>query len=145
MCHEIICSLPAWCCGPERRDMVFLVEDNDEGMQGMAIAWVHLLFSFKHCNITYPCVLLDRYVKSAQPNAATGMWKVEPQFEGTGHSVWHMQTVEHLDTIYCAAHLMSVFGNGPLPICFDFRDSLDAFTTFYVNKYVDNHAHEIVF
>ncbi|KAI0032371.1 hypothetical protein K488DRAFT_78514 [Vararia minispora EC-137] len=145
MRREIIRSTPAWRRGPERRDTVFLVEDEDEGMRGMAVARVRLLFSFKHRNIMYPCALVDRYTKSERPDAATGMWKAEPEFEGTSRSVRRMQTVEHLDTVYRAAHLMPVFGDGPLPIRFDFRDSLDAFTSFYVNKYVDHHAHEIAF
>ncbi|KAI0027636.1 hypothetical protein K488DRAFT_12519, partial [Vararia minispora EC-137] len=56
-----------------------------------------------------------------------------------------VQTVEHLDTVLHGAHLVPVFGGGDLPRNFTFHSSLDVFAQFYVNKYVDYHAHEIAF
>jgi hypothetical protein len=32
-----------------------------------------------------------------------------------------------------------------LPVGFDYSDSLDAFSAFYVNKYIDHHPNEIAF
>ncbi|KAG2031509.1 hypothetical protein BDR03DRAFT_875804, partial [Suillus americanus] len=57
----------------------------------------------------------------------------------------HIQSIEHIDTIYRAAHLLPVFSDGPLPLDFHFSYSLDAFNYYYVNKYADHHTNEIVF
>ncbi|KAI0028259.1 hypothetical protein K488DRAFT_59037, partial [Vararia minispora EC-137] len=70
------------------------------------------------------------------------IWKVKKDKTREGKRV---QSVEHLDSVLCAAHLLPVFGSGNLPRNFKFHFSLDAFTEFYVNKYVDYHAHEIAF
>ena len=56
----------------------------------------------------------------------------------------YVQSVEHLDIIFRSAHLIPVFGDGPLPTEFHYRDSLEAFTTYYVNKYADHHMFEVV-
>ena len=40
---------------------------------------------------------------------------------------------------------MGVAGHAYLPLEFTFQDSLDSFQAFYVNKYIDHHAHEIAF
>jgi hypothetical protein len=68
---------------------------------------------------------------------------VEPDFQ-RGQRVLE---VIHLDSILCGAHLIGVSGSQFLPSdpLFIFSISLDAFKTFYVNKYVDHHAHEIAF
>ena len=56
-----------------------------------------------------------------------------------------MTSVIHIDSILRAAHIIGVSGPQPLPTDFTYGDSLDAFEMFYVNKYVDHHAHEIAF
>ncbi|KAH7904448.1 hypothetical protein BJ138DRAFT_1019144, partial [Hygrophoropsis aurantiaca] len=56
-----------------------------------------------------------------------------------------MQSVIHLDVILRSAHLIPVFGDGALPVDFHFSYSLDAFKSYYVNKYADHHSHEVVF
>ncbi|EIM91981.1 uncharacterized protein STEHIDRAFT_46596, partial [Stereum hirsutum FP-91666 SS1] len=54
--------------------------------------------------------------------------------------------VIHLDALIRAAHLIPVYGNDfRVPTKWKHTDSLDAFSMFYVNKFVDHHAHEIVF
>lgn len=77
------------------------------------------------------------------PDSVTGMWKVKPEIAGP-HGA-HVQSVEHVDTILQSAHLIPIFGSGPLPDGFHFAHSLDMFNSYYVNKYADHHAHEIVF
>ena len=52
-------------------------------------------------------------------------------------------SVIHLDTILRGAHLMGIAGSHPIPHQLKYTDSLDAFKSFYVNKYIDYHAHEI--
>ncbi|KAG2745087.1 hypothetical protein P692DRAFT_20742616 [Suillus brevipes Sb2] len=70
------------------------------------------------------------------------MWKVKPLLDRQKNQV---QTVEHLDVIFRSAHLIPVFGDGPLPDDFHFSFSLDVFNSYYVNRYADHHTFEIVF
>jgi hypothetical protein len=70
------------------------------------------------------------------------MWMVEPDFIGRKRVL----VVIHLDTILRGAHLIGAAGpHLLLERDFDFSKSLDAFRTFYVNKFIDHHAHEIAF
>lgn len=50
----------------------------------------------------------------------------------------------HVDSMLRAAHLLPVFGSRPLPRKFYFSNSLDAFNSFYINKYADHHMNEII-
>ena len=67
---------------------------------------------------------------------------VEPDFDVSGN--WATSIV-HLDTILCSAHLMGIAGEDFIPKTVQFHNSLDAFQAYYVNKYIDHHAHEIAF
>ena len=49
----------------------------------------------------------------------------------------------YLDTFLHGVHILPVFGRDLLPSDFHFLYSLDAFETYYINKYADHHAHEI--
>ena len=52
--------------------------------------------------------------------------------------------VIQLNSILQGAHLIGVSGKHFLPPHnFDFSKSLDSFNSFYVNIYVDHHAHEL--
>ena len=53
--------------------------------------------------------------------------------------------VIHIDTVVCAAHLIGIAGNSTIPYNLHYSDSLTAFKTFYVNKYIDYQAYEIAF
>ena len=75
----------------------------------------------------------------ATPELWTELWSSSEKFEfelrfRTG--LWHP---------YRSAHLIGVAGSQLLPKHFTYHDTLDAFQLFYVNKYVDHHAHEIAF
>ncbi|KAG2744645.1 hypothetical protein P692DRAFT_20743546, partial [Suillus brevipes Sb2] len=103
-----------------------------------------LSFSSLFEGVTYHRVLIDRFSQMGRgPDSVTGMWKVKPEIAGL-HGA-RVQSVEHVDTILRSAHLIPVFGSGPLPDNFHFAHSLDVFNSYYVNKYADHHAHEIVF
>ena len=54
-----------------------------------------------------------------------------------------LTTIIHLDSIYCGAHLIPVYGSDFLPVGFKHTWSLDAFEAFYVNKYADYHAYSV--
>ena len=69
------------------------------------------------------------------------MWKVEPDFDNLGNVA---MSIIHLDSMVRSAHLMGIAGTTRIPhLTFD--RSLDAFQAFFVNKYIDHHAHEYAF
>ncbi|KAF9486187.1 hypothetical protein BDN70DRAFT_846650 [Pholiota conissans] len=147
MRHERIRSVSSWYGGAPRRDCIFVGNTDAvdaEGFANLHVARVFLFFSFKHDDITYPCALVQWFsAVGDRPDEETGMWIVEPDLRGNRRSL----EVIHLDTILRGAHLMPVAGSGFLPTDrrFDFSKSLDSFYSFYVNKYIDYHAHEVAF
>ena len=111
-------------------------------MLGLNVARVHLFFSFSYQDTKYPCALINWYDHMADAlYQDTGMWIVK-QVTGTQRS-----TIVHLDMMLWCAHLIPVFGptyvNHLLKLTFN--DSLDAYLSFYINKYADHHMHEIKF
>jgi hypothetical protein len=144
MRSERIHAIDTWRHGPGCHDCVFVNTDSAaEGMHGLDIARVRLLFSFKHEGSTYPCALVHWYSRVGDsPDENTGMWVVEPDYceDGTCFA-----SVIHLDAIFRAAHLMPVYRDKLIPTHLSFTQSLDAFRAYYVNKYIDHHAFEIAF
>jgi hypothetical protein len=144
MRYERIHAIDTWRHGPGRHDCVFVNTDSAaEGMRGLNIARVKLLFSFIPEDSTYPYALVHWYSHVGDsPDEDTGMWVIEPDYceDGT-----HFASVIHLDTIFRAAHLMPVYGDKFIPPHLSFTQSLDAFRAYYVNKYIDHHAFEIAF
>ena len=140
MRRERIRAVPAWRRGPPRYDTVLISTDRErEGMLGLDVARVHLFFSFSFGDVKYPCTLIDWYDRVADtPDEDTGMWVVKP----TGNSV-----IVHIDSILRCAHLVPVFDREKIDRRHKLTsdDSLDAFQTFYINKYADHHMHEVVF
>ena len=53
-------------------------------------------------------------------------------------------SVIHINSIFRAAHLLPIFDTNPLPRTFSYTKTLDSFTGFYVNKYIDYHTYETV-
>jgi len=104
---------------------------------------VRLFFSLCHEDAEYQCVLVWWYsTLGYEPCPDTGMWMVEPDFDVQGNRI---MSVVHLDSILRGAHLLGIAGADPVPLSLNFTNSLDAFRAFYVNKYIDHHAHEIAF
>jgi hypothetical protein len=142
MYRECICSVSSWQRGPACCDCVFVEHDPElPGFQGLYAARIWLFFKIKHCSITYPCALLMWFsAVGDNPCPDTGMWIVEPDFDTYGQQI---MLVVHLDTILRGAHLMGRADKHSIPHQLKHTDSLDAFKSFYVNKYIDYHAHEI--
>ncbi|KAF9029372.1 hypothetical protein BDZ89DRAFT_950655 [Hymenopellis radicata] len=144
MRRERIRSTPSWY-GHHRRDTALVVTDPDKpGFRGMSVVRVLLFFSFTHDSKEYECALVhwyDRY--GSHPDPRTGMWRVVPDVRGRGEEPY--LSVVSLDTMFRAVHLLPIFGKQPVPIDHHFAYSLDAFSSFYVNKYADHHANEILF
>ncbi|KAJ4497758.1 hypothetical protein C8R41DRAFT_894448 [Lentinula lateritia] len=145
MKQERIRCTPSWY-GVERRDCVLVTVDEDKpGFRGMSAAHVLLLFSFRHEGITYPCALVHWYntYYGRRHDSKTGLWMVRPAFrDQAGRNP--CLAVIHLDTLIRAVHLIPVYGSHPLPSELQFHQSLQAFKLFYVNKYADYHANEIL-
>ncbi|KAJ7723744.1 hypothetical protein DFH07DRAFT_759380 [Mycena maculata] len=143
MWRERIRSTPSWRKRGPRRDCAFVVEDQDQpGFRGMSVVRVKLFFSFTHDGVEYPCALVEWFKKVGRsPDPCTGMWVVEPEYQRKDRLV----TILHLDSFLRGAHLVPVYGSAHIPVGFSHNHSLDAFTAFHVNKYIDHHANEIAF
>jgi hypothetical protein len=144
MHREQIRAVDSWWRGPPRQDCVFVEHDpNLPGFSGLSIARVRMFFSLKYEDDVLPCALVSWFSTVGDaPCPDTGMWMVEPDFDNTGNRA---MSIIHLDTILRSAHLMGVAGNAFIPRHLTYHNSLDAFQKFYVNKYIDHHAHEIAF
>jgi hypothetical protein len=142
MRRERIRSTPSWRGPKPRRDCAFVVEDEMKpGMSGMNVVRVILFFSFEYEGIYYPCALVE-WFERVHLDPVTGLWVVRPDII---HRRQNRRSVLHLDSFLRGAHLIPVYGTEMLPVGFDYSDSLDAFSAFYVNKYIDHHANEIAF
>lgn len=148
MFRERIRAVGSWRKGPARHDCVFVERDPDlPGFRGLYVARVRAFLSITHNKVKYPCAVVSWFstveVGDSSPCPDTGMWMVEPDFDQTGNCA---MSVIHVDSILRAAHLMGVSnGSEFIPQHLKFNHTLDAFRSFYVNKYIDHHAHEIAF
>lgn len=144
MRRERIRCTPLWRKKAPRKDCAFVVQDQElAGMKGMAVVRIHLLFSLVHDGKVYPCALAEWFLpvgRSRDP--VTGLWRVRPDIRGGKK---RFMTVLHLKSFLRAAHLLPHFGTRPVHRSLDFTHSLDAFASYYVNRYADHHAHEIAF
>ncbi|KAH9020564.1 hypothetical protein EDB85DRAFT_2075668 [Lactarius pseudohatsudake] len=143
---ERIRAVTSWRKGAGHYDTVFVNADSAvEGMRGLYVARVRLFFSFSFEGVHYPCALVNWFsCKDDSPDDSTGMWIVEPYTQG-GDGKNPSSDIIHLDTILWAAHLLPVFGSECVSRTLSCTDTLDTFSSFYVNKYVDHHAFEIAF
>lgn len=110
----------------------------------MDIARVHLFFSFDVAEETFSCALVHHFRKSFDdPDPDNGMWIIEPDLDGNEYRV---MSVVHVDSMVRGAHLLPVFrGDATVPREVNFSHTLDIYTAFYVNKYIDYHAFDTVF
>ncbi|KAF8347311.1 hypothetical protein F5887DRAFT_1060897 [Amanita rubescens] len=138
MHRERIRSTESWSKGPERRDCVFVVHSDDlPGLRGMDVAQVKLLHI-----VYYPCALVSWFsVVGDEPCPDTGMWRVEPDFDQNGD---RSMSVVHLEAILRGAHLAGIPNDEFLPHQLKHTNSLTSFRAFYVNRFIDYHAHEII-
>lgn len=139
---EWIRSSPNWRKSYARHDTVLMEKDPDvRGIQGLHVARVFLFFAFKFDGVYYPCALVHWFHPVQDDvDEDTGMFMVEPEFLPRQK---RSMSVVHLETIVRSAHLLPIFDK-PLPDGLLFSDTLDLFNAFYVNKYSDHHAFEII-
>jgi hypothetical protein len=152
MYHEVIRSTPMWSkCDIKapRRDCVYVsngaadLDAPPDGFRTLLVARVYLFFTFSLHATTYPCALIRWYsTLGDDPDPDTGMWIVQPENDANGY---RNMAVVHIDSIMRGAHLLAIFGPDFVDHSINFTQTLDAFSAFYANKYVDHHAHETVF
>ena len=146
MYREIIRANPYYG-GVPRFDTVFVsVDDDKEVMAGLLVARVHLLFSYfdPYDREKVPCVLISWFIHTddaSGPDKVTGMWKLSPECDENGK--FPVQVI-HLDTILRGAHLLPCYGEGFLPTELKYSDSLDAWDSYFVNQFIDYHAHALL-
>ncbi|KAG1765450.1 hypothetical protein EDD22DRAFT_978772 [Suillus occidentalis] len=140
-CEHIHVS-PNWRNGHACKDCVFVITDpNIHGMRGMDVAWVLTFFLFWLRGGFYPCAVVRWFNRVGNtPDDETGLWMVKLS-SINGHT--HFAVI-HVELIFWSAHLIPVYGIEPLPTAIKSHHVLDIFTLFYVNRYTDHHAFEIV-
>ena len=143
MHRELIRANPSWR-GHPRFDTVLINTDADEpGMQGMTVGRVMGLMAIQHNGTRYPSALIDWYEKVSEvPSNVTGMYEIQPELDENGQQV---TSIVHIDAIFRAVNLSPVFRGTTIPLDFHYSYSLDAFETFYVNKYGDYHSHHCIY
>jgi hypothetical protein len=139
MHRERIHARESWRQGPARYDCALVNLDPDmDGMRGLAVVRVRRFFSIAFETKVYACAFVHWYSAIGDdPDEDTGMWKVKPDFNADGTP---LVSVLHLDCILRSAHLIPVYGVDPVPKQLTPDYSLDHFSAFYVNKYIDHHA-----
>jgi hypothetical protein len=122
--------------------MVFVVlDDSKPGMEGMEIGCVLLFFSFFYCHKAHSCALINWFVHDNEPDPDTGMWTV--QLECDRKEEPNVQVIP-LETTAHGAHLLLVYGSMRIPNDLIHDDALDSFNSFFVNRFIDHHAHAFV-
>ncbi|KLO08398.1 hypothetical protein SCHPADRAFT_916959 [Schizopora paradoxa] len=143
MRKEIIRATPSWRRGPARFDCVFVSTGDAPGsFRSLSVAHVKLFFSFRSAGNDFSCALVHWFkAVGSGPDADTGMWIVEPEML---RNVTPSLEIISVDAIYRAAHLIPIFGSDFIPQSVKYSNSLEHFKKFYVNRFIDHHAFEIV-
>ncbi|KAF8347327.1 hypothetical protein F5887DRAFT_1060902 [Amanita rubescens] len=136
MHREHIRATPCWRKAP-RFDCVLVSVDSDlQGMIGLEVAHIQAFFSFVHEQRKYKCALIWF--------SHTGMWLVEPDYDEDGDPNF---AIIHVDTIFRAAHLLPAHPSNQFVArhIITMHNSLNQFDQFYVNRFIDYHAFEVLF
>ncbi|KAH9023885.1 hypothetical protein EDB85DRAFT_1870444 [Lactarius pseudohatsudake] len=107
----------------------------------MEIGQVLLFFSFEYRQKSFSCVLINWFVHADKRDPDTGMWVMKQEVNCRGQPTLE---VIHVDSIAQAAHLLPIYGSSRVPEDFNYHDALDMYYSFFVNHYVDYHAHEFI-
>lgn len=113
------------------------------GILGLEVAHAHLFFSFALDGVKYQCTKVHWFSRTTNMlHNVTGMHVIKPDHLPNG---WPATAVIHLDTVFRAAHLLPVFSTHPTPSKHQqFEQTLNLFSEFYVNRYINHHAFEVL-
>ena len=67
-----------------------------------------------------------------------------PEMYGKDTNEYPIQVIS-LDTILHRIHLLPNIGPRMMPHGFSYENALDAFEEYYVNQFIDYHAHELLY
>ena len=114
-----------------------------DGMLSMEVARALCFFSFAHTNgALYSCTLIHWFDRLAdRPDELTGMWMVSPSFLEDGAK--HLAVIP-IESIVRNVHLLPIFGAEYVPDHVTHENSLDLYCGFYVNRFSDHHAFDLV-
>lgn len=142
MHSEMVRSNSEWRNEYPRYDTVLVQNgDNDDPLHGMLVARVLAFLQFVYDDVRYDTALVEWFLPVGDvPDPVTGMWIVKPEMHRGRRKV----ELIHIGCIVRGCQLIGVYGKHPLPIDFHFSYSLNAFRSFYVNQYIDYHAHECI-
>ncbi|KAM6495351.1 hypothetical protein JOM56_008057 [Amanita muscaria] len=141
MRREFIRTKRLWMRGPARYDCMFhTLKARPRGMRDMQVVRARLFFQFGYQGKQYPCALVHWFnTLDDAPDDDTGMWMVQPLiFDGSPST-----SVVHIRNIVRAAHLLPIFSSDRLR-GLTFNETLDSFSLFYVNRFIDHHGFNIV-
>lgn len=143
MRREYIRATSSWRKKTPRYDCVLINTGPDKGVHGFEIARVFLFFAFWHQDKKYPSALIQWFsFVDSEPDDATGMYLVQPDTTDTGDP---RLAIVHVDSIFRAVHLLPVYrDNKFISRDITMHTSLDTLKLFYVNKFVDYHAFEVL-
>jgi len=140
--RELIRATPSWRKGSYHYDAILVRTGLPPGPHGLSVAQLHLLFSFIFNDIRREVALVKwfSYIGSS-PDEETGMWMVEKENRDDGFPLMDFISI---DTILRGCHLLPVHGTNIVPSDITHESSLDAFQVYYVNKFADHHAFELL-
>ncbi|KZT27766.1 hypothetical protein NEOLEDRAFT_1060095 [Neolentinus lepideus HHB14362 ss-1] len=142
MHREHIRATSCWRNNAPRFDCVFIkheVAHESSFHPPFDIARVFMFFSFIFEGKRYECALVHWFEwTSEQPDEDTGMWIVSHSIGKDALSIVPVQRIIR------AAHLIPLFGRDKVDAHISNVNSLDEYHFFYVNKYADHHAFEML-
>src|ERR1700760_3052594 len=146
MYRETIHANPNYSGLPRFDTVLVSVADEKEVMGGLLVARVRLLFTYfdAYHGKNIPCALVTWFIHpddNPKRDEDTNMWKLCPERDEDGR---HPIQVIHLDTILRGVHLLPCYGEGFLPVELTYTDALDAWDAYFVNQFIDYHAHELL-
>ncbi|EIW77696.1 hypothetical protein CONPUDRAFT_108937 [Coniophora puteana RWD-64-598 SS2] len=141
--RERIRSTPLWRSEAPRHDCVLtIVDESRPGTLSMEVARVLGFFSFVVDKKEFECAVVHWYeYYSDERDEDTGMFIVRPMY--TPSKARHLAVI-HVDTMVRAAHLVPVYGKDFVSEGLSHYESYDTFDAFYLNRYIDHHAFELL-
>jgi hypothetical protein len=143
MLRERIRATHKWRGGGSRYDCVFVKVGDEAGFRGLDVVQVIAFFKVTCNKVEYPGAIVTPFKKIGNsPCPFTQMWKVRRDLARAGQRKFK---IIPMHSIVRSAHLIGIAGTSFVPREVNHSNALEAFKEFYVNKYIDYHAHETVF
>lgn len=145
MRRERIRAINSWMGGSARYDTIFIQRTLDAThiSTGLEVARVKPFFSvtLRRGLEVHACAFVHHFeISGNEVDEDVGMWTARALFDESSEP---LMSVIPLHQILRAAHLIPVYDTEPIPHQFTFAETLDHYSEFYVNKFIDHHAFEI--